>query len=475
MRKHVDHIESVLFFTYIAMAALCVYLNLFSGQKVDFTNILINVIMFLIIATILLKVRVSHFRPVNGVIRSLLKVSGDLNKEYDQKQTLLWESYTGRRDIFKNALLDERNARFIREYQRKYKISRRGFKCDIEDYINDGLIDTVMSKNMLNQVAGAMTGLGILGTFVGLSFGLQHFSTGTTQEITESIAPLMDGIKIAFHTSIYGMIFSLVFNYVYKRKLDEAYHAVDQFLSTFRECVLPEAADDNLSIMLEYQKLQADQIRLMQEYQRSSNEQFDELKTHLGADIADRMAMHTKPQMDQMGQTIEQFARVATRSQVEGIAMVANQFIDEMNRTLGGKLAQMSTVVDQAYSLQRQNGDQMTDMLNRIGNMTGSIDNINSMSANIVYGLSGYIQKIENLQDTINRTQNSANMRLDAGNQLMDQLQNYAGQLAEYQRVVNQQAQSGTSSDSLVYEIRELTQAVDALRETILGLEEGKR
>ena len=35
-----------------------------------------------------------------------------------------------------------------------------------------------------------------------------------------------NGIKVAFHTSIYGLVFSLVFNFVYKKKLDEAETAV---------------------------------------------------------------------------------------------------------------------------------------------------------------------------------------------------------------------------------------------------------
>ncbi len=65
-----------------------------------------------------------------------------------------------------------------------------------------------------------MTGLGILGTFIGLTIGLQQFNTGSASEITNSISPLIQGIKVAFHTSIYGMVFSLIFSFVYKNKLE---------------------------------------------------------------------------------------------------------------------------------------------------------------------------------------------------------------------------------------------------------------
>lgn len=55
----------------------------------------------------------------------------------------------------------------------------------------------------------------------------------------------MNGIKVAFHTSIYGMLFSLVFNYVYKEILEDAYIAVDEFLKVFDNYVDSNVSDDN--------------------------------------------------------------------------------------------------------------------------------------------------------------------------------------------------------------------------------------
>ena len=120
------------------------------------------------------------------------------------------------------------------ELERIVHTDKTYYKCDIEDYIGFDLIDSTIHRDRLNQVAGVMTGLGILGTFIGLSLGLQSFNTGTTAEITNSIAPLMGGIKVAFHTSIYGMVFSLVFNYIYKRRLDDAENALNYFIRNFK-------------------------------------------------------------------------------------------------------------------------------------------------------------------------------------------------------------------------------------------------
>ena len=141
----------------------------------------------------------------------------------------------------------------------------RSAQCDIDDYLNEYYIDSVMKCGLISIVPGVMTGLGILGTFIGLSFGLQNFNTGSASAITDSIPQLMNGIKIAFHTSIYGMVFSLVFNLVYKKNLEDAYNAMDDFLDSYHKYVAPRAQNNAANIFLDYQALQMMQTEKMME------------------------------------------------------------------------------------------------------------------------------------------------------------------------------------------------------------------
>lgn len=67
-------------------------------------------------------------------------------------------------------------------------------------------------KKVINYVYESIptvfTTLGVLGTFVGIYFGLQNFDV---VKITESIPPLLEGMKTAFSTSIWGIVLSLIF------------------------------------------------------------------------------------------------------------------------------------------------------------------------------------------------------------------------------------------------------------------------
>ena len=57
-------------------------------------------------------------------------------------------------------------------------------------------------KVFASSIPGHLTALGILGTFVGIFFGLYNFNV---QDLNKSIPLLLEGMKLAFTTSIAGL------------------------------------------------------------------------------------------------------------------------------------------------------------------------------------------------------------------------------------------------------------------------------
>ena len=62
-------------------------------------------------------------------------------------------------------------------------------------------------KNIIEYMPSVLTTLGVLGTFIGITYGLSDFNT---TNISASISVLLDGLKAAFWTSIVGMSCSIV-------------------------------------------------------------------------------------------------------------------------------------------------------------------------------------------------------------------------------------------------------------------------
>lgn len=87
--------------------------------------------------------------------------------------------------------------------------------------------------SLMSAGPNILTGLGVLGTFTGLTMGISDFDINTTETIKSSIQMLLSGMGSAFATSIWGMSLSLILTYVEKQQLNRislAVHALTTLL-----------------------------------------------------------------------------------------------------------------------------------------------------------------------------------------------------------------------------------------------------
>ena len=74
-----------------------------------------------------------------------------------------------------------------------------------------------LNLRIIDAASGILVGLGLLGTFLGLTLGVRNFDTANVQNIQSSIQSLLDGMSTAFLTSLLGMGFSIVYTLIEKR------------------------------------------------------------------------------------------------------------------------------------------------------------------------------------------------------------------------------------------------------------------
>ena len=104
---------------------------------------------------------------------------------------------------------------------------------DIEEYFNEEDLDNHIHKRLLEMAPDIFTSLGILGTFVGLVWGLKNFEPSNYEAMTTSVSALVDGIKVAFLTSIYGISFSIIYSYGMKSEYSSMTEGLQDFLGKF--------------------------------------------------------------------------------------------------------------------------------------------------------------------------------------------------------------------------------------------------
>ena len=256
-----------LFVMYLAMVVLILYINgVFTGEMTSSANIIINV-GFLAVIGILFMISTVSFIRLNRCTDSLVLMTDYIYKAYDSGNRRLWDDFSKKKNPFGDEILDEAYSRYqkrMRSFQTRKGLSN---VCDIEDYINDDILNRVGMFYYNSAITGTLTGLGILGTFIGLSLGLGAFNGDDIYTITDNVGPLLGGMKVAFHTSVYGIFFSLIFAFVHRCIVADSQEKLQEFLDCYRECVEPVVAgnEENIRTMLVYQANMANSLRHISE------------------------------------------------------------------------------------------------------------------------------------------------------------------------------------------------------------------
>ena len=263
----------VLFLLYVIVVAFVLYLNgVFTGEWETSVNLIINV-GFLAIIGILFGISSISFGRLGQVTRELEIVQLRLQDEYKEAgETNLWTVYREDTAFFEQKDLQEAFNKYRLRVKGSRTRRRAGAPCDLEEYINEDFLDRVGMNFYNSGVSGTLTGMGILGTFLGLSMGLGAFSGDDIFTISDNVGSLLSGMKVAFHTSVYGIFFSLVFSMIYRSLMSDAYQTLDEFLNVFRQTTQPPIMneDETAATMLVYQAGMANSLKQMLEVMKGN-------------------------------------------------------------------------------------------------------------------------------------------------------------------------------------------------------------
>lgn len=371
---------SALLFILAFAASLGVFYLTRAGEgHMDF---LINLVFDALAAIFILIYFLGCAGPAARMASALNRVKNDILCA-DEEPKALWARYSKNNAPFGNRRLDERYGAYLRELRRLYKQNAITADCDIDEYINEDQIYSVVNKPFCDQVGGIMSGLGILFTFIGLVYGLRNFDATTVDMMQTSTQALMAGIKIAFLTSIFGLIYSLLFNLFYKRLVKNCVEAVYDFQDVYTECVRPSNEHGAENAML---RLQTEQNAALERFGSSVGEQVSEAVITL-----------MKPSVDKMHDAIVQYTTVAIEDQRAGMEKVVRYFLESMNGSMGSIFTQMKARIDELAVWEQDMIDSIRNMTDHMGSTAQSLGEAQASAQAITRCMSDYTAKIEAL------------------------------------------------------------------------------
>lgn len=259
--------------------------------------------------------------------------------------------------------------------------SSDGMDCDVEDYIFESELLESCNYNVCTQVAGILTALGILGTFLGLVLGLRSFDFSNADQMTSSVEALVGGLNVAFYTSIYGVTLSILYNIIFRRITTGLTQELNHFYDAFNSALEPVSQKAMAERM---DSRQAENNALMQEIKELLDER-------LGERLGYQMSETLTPVFDRIIQSLDSMMLDFHKEQANSLEKIVDAFVDRMGGALNSHVKALGESVDELSQAQKTMSVELQRLIKQIVKTSKDTSQINEHAGIILEQLSGYI------------------------------------------------------------------------------------
>ena len=328
--------------TFLIVLGACIVMTVYIG-KGSVSTMTYNFVFLGIMTVLYLAGLFMGMFRVDSIAQALKRGTEELAGIFQTPGKVKNDSLTHLQGIFDHKYLDDRMDSFINSMGN----TQEGIG-DVEEFINEDEIDLHVHKKLLEMVPDIFTSLGILGTFVGLVWGLKNFEPSSYETMTNSVASLVEGIKVAFLTSIYGIALAIVYTSGMKSIYAGMNEKLQEFLEKFHVYVLPTAENESRNLMVASQKLQTRAMKQMAE--------------QLSTQMAESFEKAITPTFQKMNESLDVLTESVTKCQQDVMQEILRSFMREMNSSFKMQFKDFNEALAQLKKAQKDNTDYTTSL-----------------------------------------------------------------------------------------------------------------
>ena len=256
------------------------------------------------------------------------------------------------------------------------------------DYFNFATVTADIDTAFWQNCGSIFTGLGILGTFIGLTAGLINLNMSSTDiaVLRDGIGDLLGGMKTAFLTSLAGILWALAFNIIHKNLCDRLLKHIAILVDKIESLYHRRNSEQFLLDILTENKKAADQLMefnsdLAVSIGDSVSNNFKEslapilnnlltaiteLNTSGSKALSDSLQEKTGEQLSNFAMTLENMSNILKRivENSENVSSTSNEKLQQTINTLSDKLQKVTDyMVEKNNASMKNTTDEMKVLL----------------------------------------------------------------------------------------------------------------
>ena len=314
------------------------------------------------------------------------------------------------------------------------KMSKRR-TVDAADVFREAVLaPAFLSSRLVLAIPSILTGLGVLGTFVGLQLGIGSLDLKNPGNLDKSIVPLIEGCAVAFSSSVWGVGASLLFSWWEKFWEGVALwriHKLQNRIDSLFPRYVPEEA------MSELESTSRGTENLLKGLAVAIGAEMQQAIGRLGAEIKDAVSSATAegqgPLMERSAEMLSTALTAELGKLKEQIASMSDQFSERFNGASDGLMKSVQSFQPAVQALSGVVGDAQRAVVDAVGKLNAHEAVMKEMveaAANIRQAAEAFGTMRETLSSSATRNEDAARAQLSAS-QANERVAEHFGKIGE--------------------------------------------
>ncbi len=332
----------------------------------------------------------------------------------------------------------------------------------------------VTDNRLIAAVPGFLTAVGVIGTFVGLQLGMSGMEmSGDVEQMKKGIETVIDGAKIAFMTSIWGVTLSVAFNFI-EKLLEQNVRSKITSLQTKIDEIFPRLSPES-------------QLQVIANNSAESRESLQGLAEQIGIKMQESMLTATRGISEALETTLNEIMAPAINKLVDetsegnqkALEDLLTKFMDgfgeqgnqqraamegaseKVNESISGMNATMEAFIQKIEASQQASGEREKELISSISlQVSQLVDQSNEQGRKMTELME---TQLSNLNGAFEKSQNQASKReQELATNISEQIKSLTEGISAQSNVLTDFVSKQMSSLNDAFETREANTAQKA-------------